>query len=241
MKFSFIIPAKNEEKLIEACLKSICNSCYFSDITDYEIIVVNNQSTDETRQIALFSSWADIICESEAYSIAGVRNRGTNFATGDYFIFVDADSKINTYLLLEMLKEIKIKNSIGGGCKLNIDKGTWLSNFLCNQWNKLCKKKKWYTGSFIFVERNTLDKIGAFNQNLFLCEDIDFSYRLNQFAKATNQVTSYIESSFIYVSDRKLKLFSIWEHLKFWFDLLFNFNKVIKNRNRCPIWYQIRR
>lgn len=239
MRYSFIIPAKNEASLIGYCIASINDVMRCSNYS-YEIIVVDNQSTDGTQNVA-FGYPNVTVVESEANSIAGVRNKGTNYAQGQYFIFVDADSWVSDSLITEMDEAILKDKSIGGGSRLNLTSTSRISHFLCKQWNKLCKKRKWYTGSFIFVERNNFFRCGCFNQNLFLCEDIDFSNRLNQVAKVTNQVTTYIDRASIFVSDRKLKLFSVWEHLKFWTDLLFNFDKVITNRDRCPIWYEIRR
>lgn len=239
MRYSFIIPAKNEASLIGYCISSI-NEAMRTSLATHEIIVVDNDSTDGTRQIA--ETYPNVtVVSCLATSIAGVRNRGTNYAQGDYFVFVDADCWFSDCLFRTMEKSIEKDKSIGGGSRLNLTSTSRISHFLCKQWNKLCKKRKWYTGSFIFVERDNFFRCGCFNQNLFLCEDIDFSNRLNQVAKVTDQVTTYIDRASIFVSDRKLKLFSVWEHLKFWTDLLFNFKKVITNRNRCPIWYEIRR
>lgn len=259
MKFSFIIPAKNEAKLIGNCLYSIrraCEECNIYADFEYEIIVVDNESTDHTPHIARAHNSPIIkkhdflgtvsvqniisVHTSDAKSIAGVRNAGAKEAVGDYLIFVDADSRINSKLLRETLEALK--TNIGGGCALRIhEPSSLLSKPLCALWNKVCKKKKWFTGSYTFVERKVFNFVGLFDDRLFLCEDIEFSMRLNKIALLEHSTTKYMEDVFIHTSDRKLKMFSTIEHIKFWFSLIQNFNLVVRNRAKCNLWYDIRR
>lgn len=257
MKISFIIPAKNEAKLIGNCLYSIrraCEECNIYADFEYEIIVVDNESTDHTPHIARAHNSPIIkkhdflgtvsvqniisVHTSDAKSIAGVRNAGAKEAVGDYLIFVDADSRINSKLLRETLEALKI--NIGGGCALKIqDPSSVLSKPLCALWNKVCKRKKWFTGSYIFVKREFFFRIGGFTEFLFLCEDVSFSKSLNFYSAF--DTTKYIDNAFVYTSDRKLKMFSFLEHVKFWFNLFKNPTKVVTNRDQCNLWYDIRR
>lgn len=88
MKLSVIIPAYNAEKEIGKCINSILNTNH----TDFEVIVVNDGSTDNTKQILdryLDSRLIVIHKENEGVSVA--RNIGIKNATGDYVLFVDAD------------------------------------------------------------------------------------------------------------------------------------------------------
>ena len=88
MKLSVIIPAYNAEKEIGKCIDSILNTNH----TDFEVIVVNDGSTDNTKQILnsyLDSHLIKIHKENEGVSVA--RNVGIKNATGDYVLFVDAD------------------------------------------------------------------------------------------------------------------------------------------------------
>ncbi len=87
MKLSIIIPTYNEEKYIKNCIKSIRN-CEFSD---YEIIVVDGRSTDDTVKIA--KKYADRVVKEEGeLSITNARNMGARIAKGEYVAFLDADS-----------------------------------------------------------------------------------------------------------------------------------------------------
>lgn len=245
MKLSFIVPAKNEAKLIGNCLYSIrraCEECNIYADFEYEIIVVDNESTDNTAHIArAHNSLGNLsVHNSDAKSIAGVRNVGAKEAVGDYLIFVDADSRINSKLLRETLEASK--TNVGGGCALKIQEpSSVLSKPLCALWNKVCKRKKWFTGSYIFIEKDLFFLYGMFNQQLYLAEDVNFSKWLNTMSSFVGKHTRYIDNAFIYTSDRKLKMFSFWEHVKFWFALFRNTTKVVTNRDQCNLWYDIRR
>lgn len=245
MKISFVIPAKNEAKLIGNCLYSIRRACESCDVLadfEYEIIVVDNESTDNTPYIVRAHNFQGNISvhNSDAKSIAGVRNAGAKEAVGDYLIFVDADSRINPELLRETL--YALKTNVGGGCALKIqDPSSILSRPLCALWNKVCKRNKWFTGSYIFIEREFFKSSGGFDVKLYLCEDLYFSKWFNGMSGLTNETTRYIDNAFVYTSDRKLKMFSFVEHMKFWFALLMNPIEVVTDRDKCNLWYAIRR
>lgn len=84
---SIIIPARNESATIGRCLESVKKEIGSDE--PVEIIVVDNQSTDRTGEIAA-SSGATVIL-SQATSVAGVRNEGVQHSSGDILAFLDAD------------------------------------------------------------------------------------------------------------------------------------------------------
>ena len=90
MLFSVIIPAFNCEKSIERTVDSI-NS---SGLTDYEIVIVNDGSTDNTAHVcnSLCSQYSFIkYSEQENSGVSVARNKGISIATGEYILFFDAD------------------------------------------------------------------------------------------------------------------------------------------------------
>jgi glycosyltransferase involved in cell wall biosynthesis len=86
MNISVVIPAFNEEKRISACLKSIANQTY----KPLEVIVVDNNSTDKTVQIAK-SFGVEVIIEKQQ-GVTFARNRGFNSAKGEIIARTDADT-----------------------------------------------------------------------------------------------------------------------------------------------------
>ena len=92
-RFSFIIPALNEEACIAACIQSI----QALHETQLEIIVVDNGCTDRTVEIARQMGCMVISEKKSGLSLA--RNAGADAAQGDILCFIDADGVLaNTWL-----------------------------------------------------------------------------------------------------------------------------------------------
>ncbi len=84
---SVIVPAYNEEANIRACLKSLC--CQTLPRDEYEIIVVDGNSRDRTREIA--EEYADLVFIQTSKKVGGARNDGVMRARGDIVATTDAD------------------------------------------------------------------------------------------------------------------------------------------------------
>lgn len=105
IKYSFIVPVYNTEKYLKKCLDSLVNQTY----KDFEIIVVNDGSTDKSSSIIskYQKKYKNIIVinkENEGLSMA--RNRGVQKSSGKYIIFVDSDDYVSNKLLEEVDKKI---------------------------------------------------------------------------------------------------------------------------------------
>src|SRR5213079_224674 len=95
---SFIIPAYNEELELSSTIAAIRVAA--SDVTlPYEIIVVDDASTDMTAELAA-QGGARVISINRR-QIAASRNAGARAAQGDYLFFVDADTRINRTHIVE--------------------------------------------------------------------------------------------------------------------------------------------
>ena len=90
---SFIVPAYNEELELPATLSAI-HTAAVANSEPYEIIVVDDASTDATAQIA--KSAGAVVVSVDHRQIAAVRNAGARAARGDIFFFVDADTIISS-------------------------------------------------------------------------------------------------------------------------------------------------
>jgi glycosyltransferase involved in cell wall biosynthesis len=106
MKFSFIIPTLNEERYIEACLKSIRKQTK----KNYEIILVDSYSKDRT--IAIAKRYRTKLLFEKRRGPAVARNKGAEKAKGDVFIFCDADVRFQKEFLEKIEKEFS--RGIGG-------------------------------------------------------------------------------------------------------------------------------
>lgn len=84
---SVIVPTYNEESNIEECLKSLSNQSI--PRSEYEIIVVDGNSKDRTREIA--EKYADLVFIQTRKKVGGARNDGAEASKGDIIATTDAD------------------------------------------------------------------------------------------------------------------------------------------------------
>lgn len=102
-KFSIVIPVYNVEKYIKRCLDSVMNQTY----KDFEVIVVNDGSTDKSMK---FVKDYDVkIINSEHVEVSEARNLGAKKATGEYLIFLDSDDYWDNELLEKLSRNMKNK------------------------------------------------------------------------------------------------------------------------------------
>jgi glycosyltransferase involved in cell wall biosynthesis len=114
---SFIIPAHNEEALI-GCTLAALHEAALALREPYEIIVADDASTDRTGAIAL-EHGARVVAVNRR-QIAATRNAGARAATGDLFIFVDADTVATMRAVRAALRALRA-GAVGGGCTVRID------------------------------------------------------------------------------------------------------------------------
>lgn len=106
MKFSIIVPVYNVEKYLKRCLDSIINQSY----KNFELIIINDGSTDSSEEI--IKSFKDSrikYFKQENKGLSITRNKGVEVASGDYLLFVDSDDYLNNDLL-EVLNNNLDKN-----------------------------------------------------------------------------------------------------------------------------------
>ena len=102
MKFSVIIPAYNIENLISRSINSVLNQTY----KDYEVIVVNDCSTDNTlKEIQRFNN-IEVINHDRNKGLGGARNSGIKVANGEFIIFLDGDDYLHNENVLQKLAEL---------------------------------------------------------------------------------------------------------------------------------------
>lgn len=118
MRFSIIIPAYNAEAYLQRCLDSI----FSQEFDDYEVIVVNDGSTDETA--ALLEGYTSkhqnmqVLTQSNQ-GMATARNRGLETAKGDYILFVDSDDELMPQALSELAPHLNGEDIVGFGTRIH--------------------------------------------------------------------------------------------------------------------------
>jgi glycosyltransferase involved in cell wall biosynthesis len=177
MRYSIIIPAKNEEANIGRCLDSIL--CMEWDRDDFEIIVVDNGSIDRTTAIALAKGVR--LYKKPGCTISALRNFGATVAGGEILAFIDADCTVAADWLRNASFYLSSEEVAGfGSPPLVPENATWVQR----SWFQIRKKKDligeadWLESMNFFVRKQAFETVGGFNEELVTCEDYDFSLRL---------------------------------------------------------------
>jgi len=182
MKFSFIIPSKNEEKYIENCIRSIKKQTK----KNYEIIVVDSGS-DNTKKIA--NKLGVVVLTEKRKGPGAARNTGASKAKGDILIFMDADVRIEKDFI-EKVEPHFSKNISGGVCKLSVyDSTTPMNRFfykrMVNHIAFLMIKLGMImtTGSLFIYSKKAFERAGGFNINFMTNEDHELARRASKFGR----------------------------------------------------------
>ncbi len=241
MKISVVVPAFNEEKLLGQSLRSIkaAMAAFHQLGWQTELIVCNNNSTDRTAAIAE-AEGAKVVFEP-INQIGRARNCGASAATGDWLVFVDADSNPSPELFADVAATIGTKRFIGGGSTVRLDGYYPMANIGNMLWNVISRVQKWAAGSFIFCERNAFQEIGGFSNDLYVAEELDLSNRLKALAKRRRLKMKILSRHPLITSARKVKLYSGRELLRFFFRAVLAPRKTQRDKALCQPWYDGRR
>lgn len=107
-KFSIIVPAYNAEKYLARCIDSLLQQDL--SVNEYEIVIVNDGSTDDTREIV--EDYSKQVSNIRSFTVTNrgvseARNYGCNEAVGKYFLFVDADDWIKSNVLQSLYEKME--------------------------------------------------------------------------------------------------------------------------------------
>ena len=220
---SVIISTKNEEGNIRNILESLKRQIY----KNIEIIIVDNNSTDGTKEIA--KEYTEKIY-NRGPERSSQRNFGVEIANGEFVFISDADMILTPKVIGECVNEISPKEDVGGIIipELSIGQGFWAK----------CKalEKSFYVGvDYIeaarFYRKKVFQELGGFNINMLGGEDWDLSQRVAKRYKI-GRINSYI-----YHNEGKLSLLKTMQK-KFYYGK--HFNKYLdKNRNLENVKQQI--
>jgi len=165
---SIIIPCYNEANYIEATLKQC-----FSQCGDFEIIVVDGNSTDNTAKVVGNYPSVQLI-----FSIKGRFNQlnyGAEAAKGDILLFLHADTLLPPKAIVSISKAFENERVIGGSFYLEFDKSHVLLS-LYSMLSKINHSLFTYGDHAIFMSKKTFSEIGGFKKLSFM-EDAEIQKR----------------------------------------------------------------
>ena len=240
---SIIIPAFNEEKLLAASLRSVkaaADSAFTDTGLAWELVVCDNNSTDRTADIAR-AGGARVVFEP-VNQIGRARNPGAAAATGDWLLFVDADSRPSRELLSDVLALTRRPDVLLAGATMTFDEAPPVARVLCGLWNIVSRLRRLVAGSFILVRAAAFREVGGFDLKFFAGEEIDLAMRLQKtVGRCDRQRTVILHRHPLVTSARKMKLYGKGELGRFFLKSLFRPMKTSQTRDDCSMWYDGRR
>jgi glycosyltransferase involved in cell wall biosynthesis len=241
MKISIVIPAFNEERLLGESLvqiKAAANA--FTNIGwQTELIVCDNNSTDRTAEIAR-AAGAIVIFEP-INQIARARNSGAAAATGEWIVFVDADSHPGAELFADVAAAVQSGKYVAGGSTVRLDEKYFVAGIITRLWNLASRWKGFLAGAFIFCETDAFRKLGGFSHELFCAEELEFGQRLKKLAKENRKRVVILHRHPLVTSARKMRLYSPLDHLCFLFRAIFDTRRAMGSRESAHMWYDGKR
>ena len=233
--YSVIIPAYNEEALLPATLSSL-HLAMDSISSKGEIIVVDNNSTDNTKQIA--KRYGARVVFEPFRQIARARNCGARSAKSNFFIFLDADTILPPQLLQNALSLLEKDRYCGGGTLIGFDAQLpFFADNLVRLWNWLSKTGRLAAGSFIFCLARAFHDIGGFDEQVYAGEEVFFSRRIRAWGKRHNMLFTIIADKNVITSGRKFRWYSSIQ-IAMLLILFTVFPFALRNRSLCSFWYR---
>ena len=206
MKISIIIPTYNEEEYLPKLLESIRSQ----DFTDYEIIVADAQSDDNTREIA--DEYGCIVVEG---GLPGPgRNRGAEVAQGEILLFLDSDLKLTKNYLTNVVNEFEREDlgiAITQMTPLSQKKRDKYLHDLAN-WFMIAVEniKPHGAGCYGIISKRELhEEVNGFDEDLSFGEDTDYIERVAEISEF-----KVLRNAKIGVSTRRLEEEGLYTLLK---------------------------
>jgi glycosyltransferase involved in cell wall biosynthesis len=242
MRVSVVLPAFNEEKLLPAALAAVkaAASAFTSRGWEWECVVCDNNSTDGTAAVAR-AGGATVVFEP-VNQIGRARDAGARAATGEWLVFIDADSTPSAELFASIATRIAEGRAVGGGSTVELEPGTpRYARFVCGLWNLWSRLAGWAAGSCVWVEAAAFRAVGGFGTEYYAGEEVFLSRRLKSLARCSGRRFLILSDHPLRTSSRKLKLYTLTEAGRFFFRMLFTAGRAAKRPENCEIWYDGRR
>lgn len=235
INYSIIVPAWNEALLLPQTL-SMLTTAMAAQISPGELIVVDNNSSDDTAAVAR-QHGATVVFEPEN-NIAKARNAGAAVACGKILIFVDADTQVGVKLLTETVNRMSSGKYYAGGASLAFDAPIpWFARRMTALWNHIAPRRKLAAGCYIYCLKTAFDEAGGFSGVRYAAEEIYFCRAMRQLNRQNKLKFSHISSFPVVSSARKMTENSTFRMFVQMF-LLGTFSFLLRRKSACVIWYK---
>ncbi len=243
MKVTLIVPAFNEAKLLGENLRHMDAAAEVMRERGWlvDFVVCDNNSTDGTADIA--REFGATVVAEPINQIARARNRGASVATGDWFWFVDADSRPSQALFVATVEAIERGDAVAIGTTLEFENVDPFFRFAASLWKLWSVCWSHMAGSFIAVDARAFGEIGGFSPDFFAGEELDLSRRLQRWGRRQKprRRVRVLRGVPLLTSGRKARLYGFGESLGFLVRAMFAPLRTMRTKEACFLWYDGRR
>ncbi|MEM7602575.1 MAG: glycosyltransferase [Verrucomicrobiota bacterium] len=233
--YAIIIPAYNEEALLPGTLAAAREAMNAISQAG-ELIVVNNNSSDRTGEVAV-ESGADQVVFEPHNQIARARNAGAENTLADLLVFVDADTQIEAGTLGAALENLESKGIAAGGARIVMDQPVIpIVGWLTDTWNQVGAAFNFAAGSFFYCRRDAFEAGGGFDESVYAGEEVWLAKRIKKWAKKQKLGFEVIQNPPVLTSGRKSDWFSTWDFVR-QLAIIFLIPGATKNKKMCRVWY----
>ncbi len=211
-KVAVIISTYNRSAFLKRAIESVCGQTY----TDFEIIVVDDASTDDTPGVVAQFRDKPIkyIRHDENKGGSASRNTGISKSQSDYIAFLDDDDE---WLPEKLARQVSVLDAgdklLGGVCTghFNVDDksgaitGEWIPSHRGNLSKKILETNCLSTTSSLLLKKETFETVGLFDEQLKSFQDYDMWVRIAQ------------HYTFDYIKDPLVKYY--WHPIQIWKNL----------------------
>jgi glycosyltransferase involved in cell wall biosynthesis len=234
-RFSLVIPAYNEQRLLPRLLDSIdaARSAY-GDRDAIEVIVADNMSTDSTAQIA--SARGCRVVRVEKRVIAASRNGGARAAQGEIVGFIDADMQVHPQTFVEIDRAFATGRCVGGATGVRMERWSLGIAFTYAMIIPMVLITGMDAG-VAFCRKQDFDALGGYDESLLLAEDVAFLWALRKLGKTRGQRLMRATRAKAIASTRKFDEFGEWHYFRFAGEYL----RYGKTKFADKYWYKPKR
>jgi len=172
-----IIPVLNNPMGLARCIEAIRQSG-----TEFELVVVDNGSSDETLSVA--RRYTDLVLERPGLTVGAMRNEGARLASGQVLVFTDSDQEPSQDWLALGIRALGSDLRVGMvGARYHALPGSgWVASTwdLQRRFSDRAGDIGWLEAGNIFARREVFEQVGGFRTDLIASEDVDLSFRIRR-------------------------------------------------------------